>query len=330
VKVGNATGYVVDCDRDGVLGPRATASSFRDAGRSRRGAANCGRRTAPWHWSRPSSRRRRRPRRSRCRIRRTPDHAAGWRRLQWRRQQVAVRPVGYDASYEPDMRAHAEYIALNGGGSRMTRRRESGILGGGRGRGDRVLDRDGVIVRRRLRAAGVDAVPSTRLSERGDGALDDALPQGRLGVARARRRLDAGLRRRRRLPVPRHDRRRARVPPRGRESDAPRRPEPHAARPRDRRASHLVGEGADPVAPELTLTAVRSAAKSEPFTTGVFAARGGRPRASNSTSVRDSSPSSRDGPPASTLSRAGRGPEARARRAPAVVYAWEFTTAAAK
>ena len=116
MKLGGGTGYVIDCDRDGVLG---TAGDGVVVPGCRTIAPWCGElwtpdgavaltatelakapKAAPIGMPHPED----------------ADHAAGWRHLEWRRQQVAVRPVAYDASYEADMRAHAAYIALNGGG----------------------------------------------------------------------------------------------------------------------------------------------------------------------------------------------------------------------
>ena len=116
VKLGSGTGYVIDCDRDGVLGTPGD------------GVVVPGCRTiAPWCgelWTPDGA-----VTLSSTELAKAPtaapiamphpedaDHAAGWRHLQWRRQQVAVRPVVYDATYEADVRAHCEYVALNGGG----------------------------------------------------------------------------------------------------------------------------------------------------------------------------------------------------------------------
>ena len=42
------------------------------------------------------------------------DHGAAWRLLNWRRQQVGVRPADYDPAFEDGIRKHAAYCRRNG------------------------------------------------------------------------------------------------------------------------------------------------------------------------------------------------------------------------
>lgn len=116
VKLGSATGYVVDSDRDGVLG---TAGDGVVVPGCRTVAPWCGELWAPeGAVALASSGFAKPPTASPIPMPRPADadHSAAWRRLEWRRQQVAVRPVAYDAGYEADMLAHAAYVVRNGGG----------------------------------------------------------------------------------------------------------------------------------------------------------------------------------------------------------------------
>jgi len=108
-----ATGYVVDSDRDGVLG---SAGDGLVAPESLT--------VGPWRgeaWSKKGGRRFRRKDDGAWEQKPIPlphpvlaDHAAAWCLLQWRRQQCGLLTVGDDLALEKAMRDHAEYAASSG------------------------------------------------------------------------------------------------------------------------------------------------------------------------------------------------------------------------
>ena len=116
VPVGKATAWVVDSDRDGILG---SAGDGLVAPGARTVSPLAG---EAWH------------RDAAVRLRKSGsgtrdewtvedlampypdhgDHGAAWRLLNWRRQQAGVRPASYDQSLEDGIRKHAAYCRRNG------------------------------------------------------------------------------------------------------------------------------------------------------------------------------------------------------------------------
>ena len=113
IHLGAETAYLVDSDRDGALGsagdgvvapgcrtvaPWCSEVWTRTAAVSVKLDATSGEwRAEPLPMPHPSD----------------GDHSAGWRLLQWRRQQAGLLPVAYDASLEAGLLAHLAYLARN-------------------------------------------------------------------------------------------------------------------------------------------------------------------------------------------------------------------------